>query len=231
MHIGGLLKYSLIDYPPHISCVIFTAGCNFRCPYCHNPDLAIIGAKTRRLDPDYVMKFLASRKKFLDAVVISGGEPTLHSGLFEFCRAVKAMGFSVKIDTNGSHPGLIEGLIKKGLVDYLAMDVKTDPESYQRWISHKTDACTIRRSARTIIESGLPHEFRTTCTRPLTDQSAVCSIGEMISGAQLHAFQHLHNENVLDPEFFIRKNRFYSDDEIKEFKNIMTEFVQKAIIR
>jgi pyruvate formate lyase activating enzyme len=230
MHIGGLLKYSLIDFAPHVSCVIFTAGCNFRCPYCHNPELTS-QPKNNSFDVQGIMDFLASRQKHLDGVVISGGEPSLQKDLPDFCQALKKMGFLVKLDTNGSNPQVIENLLGNGFVDYIAMDIKTIPEYYSQWISPTADASAIRNSVKTILESGLDHEFRTTCARPLTDESFIRSMAKLISGARLHAFQHLKKESVLDPHFFSKENRFYSDEEIVKFKDIMAQYVEKAIIR
>lgn len=231
MHIGGLLKYSLIDYPPHISCVIFTAGCNFRCPYCHNPELAVTGADTRHLSRNHVMDFLATRKKYLDGAVISGGEPTLHPDLAGFCADLKSMGFLVKLDTNGSRPEVIRELVKNSLVDYLAMDIKTDPELYNQYIAVQADAAALRSSVQIIIESGLAHEFRTTCVHPLITRETLKSIAELVAGADLHAFQHVQNKNVLDPSFFDEQGRVSSDDDMEAFQTLMAGYVKKVIIR
>ncbi|MBS0013333.1 MAG: anaerobic ribonucleoside-triphosphate reductase activating protein [Desulfobacterales bacterium] len=231
MHIGGLLKYSLIDYPPHISCVIFTAGCNFRCPYCHNPELAVTGPDTRHLSRDEIMDFLVSRQKYLDGVVISGGEPTLHPDLGGFCADLQSMGFLVKLDTNGSRPEVIQDLVENRLVDYLAMDIKTDPELYNQYIAHQADAAALRSSVQIILESGLAHEFRTTCVSPLTTRETVKAMAELVTGADLHAFQHVQNKKVLNPNFFTGQKRVPSDAQIDEFQTIMAGYVKKAIIR
>lgn len=231
MHIGGLLKYSLIDYPPHISCVIFTAGCNFRCPYCHNPELAVTGPDTRHLSRYEIMDFLTSRQKYLDGVVISGGEPSLHPDLAGFCAQLKSMGFLVKLDTNGSRPEVIQDLVENRIVDYLAMDIKTDPELYNQYIAHQADAAELRSSVQIILESGLAHEFRTTCVSPLTTRETVKSMAKLVTGADLYAFQHVQNKKVLNPNFFTGQERVISDAEIDEFQTIMAGYVKKTIIR
>jgi pyruvate formate lyase activating enzyme len=131
MNIGGYIKSSLIDFPGTISCVVFTQGCNFHCPYCHNPDLVPMNrGKNELISSDSVFSFLERRKGLLDGVVVSGGEPTLQKGLVDFLRRVKAMGFRVKLDTNGSRPQVLRVLFAENLVDYVAMDIKTSPDRY-----------------------------------------------------------------------------------------------------
>ncbi|MBS3809424.1 MAG: anaerobic ribonucleoside-triphosphate reductase activating protein [Desulfobacterales bacterium] len=231
MRIGGLQKYSLVDFPPRISCVVFTAGCNFHCPYCHNPQLSAPGENTADLAAEYIMSFLRQRKKYLDAVVISGGEPTLHRDLPDLCEEIKSMGFELKIDTNGSNPEMIKQLIKKGLADYIAMDVKTTPENYESQITANADPDSIRETVRVILDSKAAHEFRTTCVKPFTEEACIYSIAELIRGADLHAIQRPHTENVLTPEFFQGTNRLYSEEELNRFRSIIAGFVRQAVIR
>ena len=231
MRIGGLLKYSLIDYPPQISSVIFTSGCNFHCPYCHNPELAAPVPGTREVPVDTVWEFLGNRGKYLDAVVVSGGEPTLHTDLVEFCRQIRSRGFALKLDTNGSHPAVIQELIRRELVNYIAMDIKTLPDRYPEAISHHVDPDAIRQSVRVILDSGVPHEFRTTCVKPFTDASAVAEMAELIRGADLHAIQKPGTDNVLSPEFFKTNDRLHTDEELARFRSVFAETVSQAIIR
>ena len=132
MHIGGMQKNSLIDYPGKLSSVIFFSGCNFDCPFCHNPELARGSAACQAdLTASNICNFLEQRQGFLDGVVLSGGEPTLQNDLEELCIRIKGFGFPVKLDTNGSRPKVLEGLIEKKLVDYIAMDLKTDPVLFE----------------------------------------------------------------------------------------------------
>ncbi len=231
MRIGGLQKYSLIDFPPRISCVVFTAGCNFHCPYCHNSQLSAPGENTSDLEREHIMDFLRLRRKYLDAVVISGGEPTLHSDLPDLCAEIKSIGFELKIDTNGSNPEMIKQLIKKGLADYVAMDVKTAPENYESQITATADPDAIRETVRVILDSKAAHEFRTTCVKPFTEEACIYSIAELIRGADLHAIQRPHTENVLTPEFFRDNNRLHSEEELNRFRSIIAGFVRQAVIR
>ncbi|MBW1821111.1 MAG: anaerobic ribonucleoside-triphosphate reductase activating protein, partial [Deltaproteobacteria bacterium] len=154
MVFGGLQKNSFIDYPGKISCVLFTSGCNFDCPYCHNPELVNGCAKYSPFSTENgVYDFLYSRKAFLDGVVISGGEPTLQKDLVSICEKVKNMGYPVKLDTNGSRPLVIKQLLDNGLVDYIAMDIKTDPFNYSPLIKKDFKPDSIISSIRIIMES------------------------------------------------------------------------------
>ena len=151
MNIGGLLKNSIIDYPGKLSCGIFLSGCNFDCPYCHNPDLVKgCAGRSAEFNPGNIYRFIENRKGFLDGVVISGGEPTLQEDLFDLCRRIKNMGFPVKLDTNGSRPRVIKRLIDEGLVDYIAMDLKTDPRWYATYIKANCNAAAILSSIEII---------------------------------------------------------------------------------
>ncbi len=231
MHIGGLQKCSMIDFPPLVSCVIFTSGCNFHCPYCHNPELAAPGKNQRTFSAGEIQEFLHKRRGFLDGVVISGGEPTLQPGLADMCAHIKSLGLKLKIDTNGSRPQVIRALIKKRLADYIAMDIKTAPENYSPMIIDSIDPSVISESVRIILDSGLPHEFRTTCVRPFTNDSSVKSIAELIRGADLHAIQHPRISVVLSPGFFESCDRIHSEEELNRFRTVFAGSARQAIIR
>ncbi|MFO7932413.1 MAG: anaerobic ribonucleoside-triphosphate reductase activating protein [Thermodesulfobacteriota bacterium] len=232
MKIGGLQKYSLVDYPPLVSCVIFTAGCNFRCPYCHNPALVTPDKASRLLTRDEVTSFIMRRRRFLDGVVISGGEPTIQPDLEELCFEIKSTGLSLKIDTNGSRPDVLVTLIKNDLVDYIAMDVKTSPEHYPLLVADSVRPSVIRDSISIILQSGLSHEFRTTCVRPFTDEPVINSIAHLIRGADLHAIQRPRSQDVLSPGFFADgESRFYSEEELEAFRSIFGCSVKQAVIR
>jgi len=229
MRIGGLQKISAIDYPGRVGCVVFTVGCNFHCPYCHNPDLV------RPKGPDFMSEaeffdFLSGRTQFLEGVSITGGEPCLQPGLADFCEKIKGMGFLVKLDTNGSLPDVIAGLIEKRLVDYIAMDVKTAPERYEPLAGPALSPHTLVQSIDLIKNSGLGCEFRTTCVRPFVDEAAVRRIADLVAGAPLYVLQHCGKERMLDPEFF-DQDPVIGAEELERFKNIVQNRVKRCIIR
>ena len=232
MIIGGLHKNSLIDYPGKISCVIFLSGCNFDCPYCHNPELA----KGRSLSPGYlsedlIFDFLGSRKGFLDGVVISGGEPTLQKGLISFCEKIRLIGYPVKLDTNGSRPEVIKKLIDEDLVNYIAMDIKTDPSHYAPLIKDNSSTDDIFLSVRIIKESNIDYEFRTTCIKSLVNKNTIENMSYLIKGSKLYALQQFSKTNVLHPEFFRDNSNIYKHDELMELKSVANQWVNKCIVR
>lgn len=162
MKIVGFEKSSLIDYPGKISAVVFTQGCNFRCSYCHNPQLVYPHLFTQLLSIDGIFEFLEIRKKLLDAVTISGGEPTLQKGLIPFIERIKNMGFLVKLDTNGSMPDILKKILTNGLIDFVAMDIKAPFEKYDRVCDVGVYIIKIKESIRMIEASGISFQFRTT---------------------------------------------------------------------
>ncbi len=232
MQIGGLAKNSLIDFPGKLSSVLFFSGCNFNCPYCHNPELAL-GCSPDPAVPDFeeICGFLASRRDFLDGVVISGGEPTLQSDLVDVCSRIKQLGYAVKLDTNGSRPGVLKRLIEQGLVDYIAMDLKTDPLLYRAYIQRDCDPDPIFSSIQIIMHSGIDYEFRTTCVKPIVTRQTIENICRQIRNAKLYALQHFRNQEVLHPEFFSDGEYEFCDDELVQLKAIADQWVQKCIIR
>jgi len=232
MIIGGLHKNSLIDYPGKISCVIFLSGCNFDCPYCHNPELA----KGRSLGSDFlsedlIFDFLEIHKGFLDGVVISGGEPTLQKGLISFCKKIRLMGYPVKLDTNGSRPEVISKLIDEGLVNYIAMDIKTDPSHYTSLIKDDCSTDDIFSSVRIIKESNIDYEFRTTCVKSLVNESIFNNISYWLEGSRLYALQQFSKTDVLHPELFRDNSDIYQDYEMMNLKSVANQWVNKCIVR
>ena len=193
MIFGGLQKTSLIDYPGKVCSVLFISGCNFACPYCHNPQLVKGGMKQGSfIEEDRVFEFLEKRKTILDGVVISGGEPTLSGGLLSLCENIKQMGYQVKLDTNGSQPEVIKRLIDDSLVDYIAMDIKTDPHHYPPLIQRDPEPDLLIESIHIIMASAPDYEFRTTCVRPIVDEQIIESIAATIEGAKRYALQPFH---------------------------------------
>ena len=232
MIFGGLQKQSLIDFPGKISCVLFTSGCNFTCPYCHNPDLARGQVKQSvALKEESIYDFLAKRKGFLDGVVISGGEPTLHRDLSTICHNIKKMGYPIKLDTNGSRPEILEQLIRNRSVDYIAMDIKTDPSAYPREISNNENTENILESIVLIMGAGISYEFRTTCIKPFVDTPIIEKISHTIKSARCYALQQFKDENVLSPEFFRDRSPHYSHSDLEQFQAIAAPWVEECILR
>lgn len=232
MHLGGLQKSSLVDYPGKLSSVIFFSGCNFDCPYCHNPELARGGtACPTDLSTSHICRFFEQRQGFLDGVVISGGEPTLQNDLEDFCKMIKGFGFPVKLDTNGSRPKVLEKLIDEKLVDYIAMDLKTDPVLYKSFIKPDYGPDPILASIRILMESGIDYEFRTTCVKPIVTLETVENISDLIQGARLYALQRFRSRDILHPGFFGGVENEYRDEELLQLKAVGEKRVAKCVIR
>ncbi len=234
MKIGGLQKNSFIDYPGKAACVVFTSGCNFRCPFCHNPDLvhAPDAAHKTVMGEEAIFSFLQKRTGLLDGVVITGGEPCIQKFLSGFCRRVKQMGFAVKLDTNGSCPDTLNALLDTGDIDFVAMDIKSAPETYAQAAGVKVDMDLIKTSIALIMEKAPAYEFRTTCLRPFTDETGMEKIGRMIQGAANYTLQPLsRTTRVLDPAFLKTADRHISPTELASFKTIADRFVENCRIR
>jgi pyruvate formate lyase activating enzyme len=198
MEIKGVQKTSMIDYPGKMSAVIFVPRCTFRCGFCYNVDLVTGWEKLDTIDEREVLNFLKDRKKWLDGVVITGGEPTVHKDLPDFLRKVKELGYLVKLDTNGSNPYMLEDLIKEGLVDYLAMDIKGPKERYDEMARVKVDMKLIEMSIERIRNSGLDYEFRTTAVPEAITSEDIRKIGEWLKGSKKYYIQQFFPRRTLD---------------------------------
>ena len=189
MKIQGLQKMTLLDFPGRVACTVFLGGCDFRCPFCHNGEL-LDGSAPAVMDDQELLRFLKGRQGLLDGVAITGGEPLLRKDLPDLLRAIRELGFAVKVDTNGNHPDALEGLLREGLVDYIAMDIKNSPEKYALTAGVKSlDIAPIRRSISTLMESSLPYEFRTTVVDELHAAEDFEAIGQLNSGARDYFLQ------------------------------------------
>ncbi len=197
MKFAGLIKSSLIDYPNEIAAVVFTLGCNFNCWYCHNRELIDKDNKNLELiDSADILKFLKSRKGMLDGVVITGGEPTLYPELIEFIKEVKNLGFKVKLDTNGSNPVILKEWIDQGLVDYIAMDIKTSLDNYARIAgSECLKIGDIENSIDSLLNSNIDYEFRTTFSPDITLDD-IEKIAKRINGAKNYYIQKYNSPNI-----------------------------------
>ena len=182
MKIKGLQKLTLLDFPGEIAATVFTGGCNLRCRFCHNASLVLPDRFGEDIDEEELFRFLDSRRGKLGGVCISGGEPTLWSDLPDFIAKVRAMGFKIKLDTNGTRPDVIEGLISRGLLDYIAMDIKNSASLYPLTVGIADfDTSVIEKSIAVIRTSGIEHEFRTTLVAGLHTPESISAIAEMIS--------------------------------------------------
>ncbi len=206
MKISGLQKMTLLDYPGKVACTAFLQGCNFRCPFCHNSAL-LGGAADEGMTMEQLLSFLEKRRGLLDAVCVSGGEPTLSPGLEELLLGIKALGYAVKLDTNGSHPEIIRALAEKGLLDYIAMDVKNGPSRYGETIGDsRVSLSPLEESLRFLFSGSIPYELRTTVTMQLHDEASIREMGEWLSAlaapgkaAALYLQYFADRESVLCP--------------------------------
>jgi pyruvate formate lyase activating enzyme len=214
--IKGLQRTSAVDYPGMISCVVFIAGCNFRCPFCHNPDL-VDTPRTRQatISERSLLDFLLKRKQWLDGVVITGGEPTIYRELPSLISRIKSLGYLVKLDTNGSNPIMLKSLLSKGLLDYIAMDIKAPLEKYDRVANAKVDKPAIKKSVDIIRKSGISYEFRSTLIPILHSDGDLKEIGKWLEGSERYVLQQFRPNVTLDKSF--GKEKPYSDGELRVF--------------
>lgn len=229
MSIGGFQKFSLIDYPGKICAIVFTQGCNFRCQYCHNPELVEPSLFGKTIPEEEIFSFLEKRKGKLDAVEITGGEPTLQKDLVDFIQRIKEMGYLVKLDTNGSNPEILEIIINHELVDYIAMDIKAPLEKYKEVTHSVISPEEIKRSIRVIMNSDIKYEFRTTVVKSQLSKEDIINIGKLIERAELYILQKFIPSKTLDPNFLNEKT--YSDGELGSLKKKLEKFVCRCLVR
>ena len=199
MEIHGFIKTTLLDYPGHVAATVFTGGCNFRCPFCHNSDLVLQPHSGPFISEDDIFTHLKKRGKILDGVCISGGEPTLEADLEDFIKKIRALGYKVKLDTNGYFPDTLARLCEQGLLDYVAMDIKHTPEKYNTVCGMKHfDISRILSSVSYLKERCVSYEFRTTLVREFHDKEDMQRLGEWLCGANAYYLQpYKESENVL----------------------------------
>jgi pyruvate formate lyase activating enzyme len=229
MKIGGLQKVSLIDYPAVICGIVFLQGCNFKCSYCHNPEL--VNPKLFRpcLQENYVLEFLATRIGKLDAVTITGGEPTIQEDLIPFIKQIKKMGFAIKLDTNGSEPQVIRELLDKKLLDFIALDIKAPLEKYKNIVKTQIDPNKIKESINIVLKANIPHEFRTTVVQSQLKEKDILNIGKLISGARRYALQKFVPTKTLEKKFLKEKTK--SDEEFQRIKKRLEKEIPLVIVR
>ena len=199
LKIGGFQKFSLIDYPKLISAVIFTRACNFRCPFCHNPELVIPERYSDIIDPEIILEFLKKRVGKLDSLTITGGEPTLQKDLIPFIESVRQMGYKIKLDTNGSNPEVIRNILEGGLVDFIAMDIKAPLESYSKLSGVPVSLSAIKESIQLILDYRISYQFRTTLVPSLYTENMKVEIERWMKKLEAdHIFQDFVPGKILD---------------------------------
>ena len=200
MILGGFQKLTLLDYPGKIAATVFTVGCSFRCPFCHNPELVNLRLAHNEESEKAFFEFLEKRKGKLEGVCITGGEPTIQPDIVEFIQKIKKLGFLVKLDSNGTRPDVLKKLIDQKLVDYIAMDIKNKLEKYDVTTGSKVDKDRIRLSVNLIRNSRIPYEFRTTVVPGLHTEKDFLEIAKWINGAEAYYLQEYREEQkILDP--------------------------------
>lgn len=228
MRIHGLNKTTLLDYPGHVAATIFLGNCNFRCPFCHNRDLVLFPDNQPVIDTGEALAFLKKRKGILTGVCITGGEPTLEPGLKEFISGIKELDYLVKLDTNGYRPEVIEELLDKGLLDYIAMDIKNCLERYPQTTGiRELDKGRIRESISCIMNDSIPYEFRTTVVRELHTKENLLSAAKEIEGAEAYYLQaYRDSEGVMVPGFHA-----YEKEQMEELADLIKPIVPNTRLR
>ncbi len=229
MGIKGFQGTSLLDFPGRIASLVFWGGCNLTCPFCHNPPLVLDPESYPDLDTAEILSDLAERRAFIDGVVVSGGEPTMDNGLPAFLKGVKALGLEVKLDTNGLAPRVTAGLIDQGLVDYLAIDLKTIPERYRELHPGNVFPERLLETVRVCVDAPVELEYRTTCVPGWVDEDVIAGLGELINGAPIWALQQYHPEHALCET--ARGLGSYPPERIQSFADLAGQYVQRVVVR
>ena len=225
MLIGGFQKMTMLDYPGKVAATIFTYGCNFRCPFCHNATLVIDEAQL--FSEEEILAYLNKRKGILDGVCISGGEPLLQKDIFEFIKKVRSLGLLVKLDTNGSYPEKLKEAIDSGLVDYVAMDIKTCRENYSKVADTGVKIEDIEKSVQLLLENKVDYEFRTTVVRELHTKEDFVKISSWIKGAKRYFLQ-----SFKDSENLIGNNlSAYTPQELESFLEVLKCNINEVSLR
>ena len=230
--IAGLQKMTLLDFPGKVACTLFLQGCNYRCPFCHNSGL-LTGKGEPHMSTEEFFKFLTSRKGLLDGVCVTGGEPTLTPGIRELLQGIRALGFAVKLDTNGSRPAVLKDLVQAGLVDYVAMDVKNSPNRYPETVGCKADLEALEESLRFLMEDPVAYELRTTLVLPLHDDASILEMGQWLAGltpgkkpAQLYLQTFVDRDSVLFSGLSAP-----AEDTVLRWADTLSQYIGKIAVR
>ena len=243
MKIHGLNKLTLLDYPGHMACLIFTGACNYRCPFCHNASLVLMPNSQPTITEEEIFAFLQSRKGIIEGVCISGGEPTLQTDLPEFIRKIRTMGFHVKLDTNGSRPGILKALLDEELLDYVSMDIKNAPAKYLTTIGIDTGpqedtvpgfdnliTGSVRQSAELLMHSDIPYEFRTTVVKELHTEEDLLTIGKWLNGAKAYYLQSFRDSETLVGAT-LGQFHAYEPEQMRVFRDMLKPYFKTVELR
>jgi len=226
MNFAGMQKLTLLDYPGKVACIVFTKGCNFRCPFCHNASL-VEGGQGPLISDTEVLAFLSKRMGVLEGICISGGEPLLQKDIADFMRKVKKLGYAVKLDTNGSNPEILKELICEGLVDYVAMDIKNSFAKYDQTCGTEVDISKIKKSIEILKTSGIDYEFRTTLVNELHTLSDVEEIGKELKGDSKYFLQSfVDSGDILCPGMSA-----IDEKTVKKMEEKVRENLPNAVVR
>ncbi len=227
MTIKGLQKTTLLDFPGKVACTVFTAGCNFRCPFCHNASLVTRPEDVEEISEESFFSYISKRKGILDGVCITGGEPLLSFGIEDFIRKIKDMGFLVKLDTNGAYPHKLEALLDEGLVDYVAMDIKNSKEKYAETIGLREFPENVEKSIDIIMNKAPDYEFRTTVVRELHTPQDIVSMAQWIKNAKRYFLQtYVDSGDILCEGFSA-----YSASEMLQMLEISRKILPCTVLR
>ena len=226
MRIGGFQKMTVLDYPGKIAATVFTYGCNLRCPFCHNASLVVDDSEL--LSVDEILRYLARRRGILDGVCVSGGEPLLQPDIEALLRAIRDLGLQVKLDTNGTLPHRLADVTAKGLVDYVAMDIKNAPSRYPETVGcAPVDLDAVRESASLLMRGNIPYEFRTTVVRELHGDDEIEEIGRWIAGAERYFLQgFIDSGNLIGGGLSA-----YTKEEMERLRAVAARYVPSAAVR
>lgn len=228
MQIHGLQKLTLLDYPGKTACTVFTGGCNFRCPFCHNASLVLRPETQPQIPEAALFAFLEKRRGVLEGVAVTGGEPTLQPDLPAFLKRIRALGYAVKLDTNGARPDVLRRLLDDGLLDLVAMDIKSSPEGYARACGLDVPPLdAVRDSAALLLEGRIPYEFRTTLVRELHGETELRGIGHWLRGAERFYLQSYRDSgDVIAPGLSA-----HSPSELQSLLCVLREDIPNAALR
>lgn len=228
MRIGGFQATSLVDYPGTVSAVIFTVGCNFRCPYCHNLELVFESPEKTYTEKE-ILTQLRSRKEVLPAVTITGGEPTMQNDLLKFLRKLRRLGFRIKLDTNGTNPAMLREALEKNFLDYVAMDIKAPLARYPEIVGSAVNREKIKESVAILLEGRVEYEFRTTIVRSQLTREDLTVMAKEIEGARRYFLQQFNPAVTLHPAF--RSQLSYSHEELNDIAHDLSSYVTECSVR